>query len=239
MKAVLLAAGLGTRLRPITNSQPKCLVEINGKPLLAYWLDSLHRCGITQVLINLHYHADRVQNFLEQYSSNILIHKVFEPTLLGTAGMIRQNATFFSDESVLIAHADNLCLSDLSKFIEVHRTRPRHTVITMMTFHAEAPEECGIVELDYQSVVVGFHEKTSDPPGNNANGAVYIFEPEVVEDIVNRPESYTDISTDILPSYMGKIFAWPADGLHIDIGTPSHLTEANLLVSEQNSSNTG
>ena len=113
-----------------------------------------------------------------------------------------------------------------------------NTVITMMTFFAEVPEECGIVELDCQSVVVGFHEKISNPPGNNANGAVYIFEPEVVEDIVNCPESYTDISTDILPSYMGKIFAWPADGLHIDIGTPSCLAEANLIVSERNSLNT-
>ena len=222
-----MAAGLGTRLRPITNSQPKCLVEINGKPLLAYWLDSLHRCGITQVLINLHYHVDKVQAFLQQYSSNILIHKIFEPTLLGTAGTIRQNATFFSDESVLIAHADNLCLSNLAKFMEAHNNRPVNSVITMMTFQSEVPRECGIVELDSQGVVFGFHEKIKNPPGTIANGAVYIFEQEVVNNIVNSPESCSDISKDVLPIYLGKIQAWPADGLHIDIGTPSNLAKAN------------
>jgi len=227
LKAVLLAAGLGTRLRPLTNSHPKCLVEINGKPLLAYWLDSLHRCGITQVLINLHYHADKVQAFLEQYSSNILIHKIFEPTLLGTAGTIRQNDTFFSDESVLIAHADNLCLSNLAKFVEAHNNRPVHSVITMMTFQSEVPQECGIVELDSQGVVFGFHEKVKNPPGTTANGAVYIFEQEVVNNILNSSESCSDISKDVLPIYLGKIQAWPADGLHIDIGTPSNLAKAN------------
>lgn len=179
------------------------------------------------MLINLHYHADRVQNFLEQNSRNILIHKVFEPTLLGTAGTIRQNAKFFSNESVLVAHADNLCLSNLTKFIEAHNNRPVNSVITMMTFQSEVPSECGIVELDSQGIVFGFHEKIDNPPGTIANGAVYIFEQEVVNNIVNSPDSCSDISKDVLPAYLGKILAWPADGAHIDIGTLANLKRAN------------
>ena len=235
MKAVLLAAGLGRRLRPITDDKPKCLVEVNKRPLLAYWLDALVGCGITEVLINLHYHADKVRTFLKAQSHELLVRQIFEPRLVGTAGTIRENAQFFDQNSVLVAHADNLCLSNLSTFIEAHKSRPRQTVITMMTFTSQNPKECGIVELDFDDVVINFYEKVQNPPGTNANGAVYIFEPSVIEFILARNEVESDISNDVLPQYMGKIFAWPADGLHIDIGTPDNLRKANLYLTESHS----
>ena len=227
MRAILLAAGLGTRLRPITDTTPKCLVPINGKPLLGYWLDSLANAGITSILINLHHHADQVKEFIDKRSDRNNITLVFEKELLGTGGTVRKNAEFCKDESIMVIHADNFCTSDLSKFIRAHGDRPSNTEITMMTFVTDSPRDCGIVEVNDHGVVFAFHEKANNPPGNIANGAVYIFEPEVVRFICSESGNpISDISNDLLPRYLQRIFTWPTDGLHIDVGTLANLEKA-------------
>ena len=223
----MLAAGFGTRLRPITDDKPKCLVEINNRPLLAYWLDALQRCGITDVLINLHYQAEKVEIFLEQNTHAISVHLVYETQLLGTAGTIRQNKQFFDEASTLVAHADNFCLSDLDKLRKAHATRPQDALITMMTFETLDPKNCGIVEVNAEGLVIGFHEKVENPPGNVANAAVYIFEAEVIDNITRCSQHNLDISLDVLPRYIGRIQAWPANKFHIDIGTLPNLKRAN------------
>ena len=91
MKAFLLAAGEGTRLRPITDRTPKCLVPIQGVPLLAIWLQICRGVGIDKLLINLHAHADAVRTFLETSRPEIDISITDEKTLLGSAGTLRAN----------------------------------------------------------------------------------------------------------------------------------------------------
>ncbi len=226
MRAILLAAGLGTRLRPITDTIPKCLVPINGKPLLGYWLDSLANASITSILINLHYHADQVRRLIEKRPDRDRITLVFEKELLGTAGTIRANAQFCKDEPIMVIHADNFCTSDLSEFIFAHENRPLRTDITMMTFRTDSPEACGIVQINDLGVVTAFHEKVTDPPGNLANGAVYIFESSVLNWIQSQDALFLDISETVLPHFNGSIFTWPANGIHIDVGTPSSLNKA-------------
>ncbi len=227
MRAILLAAGLGTRLRPITDTIPKCLVPINGKPLLGYWLDSLASTSITSILINLHYHADQVRQLIEKRPDRGRITLVFEKELLGTMGTIRANAEFCKGEPILVIHADNFCTSEINQLIYAHETRPKNTEITMMTFLTDCPESCGIVKLDKRQIVTEFFEKIENPPGNIANGAVYIFEPEVVRFICSESGNpISDISNDLLPRYLQRIFTWPTDGLHIDVGTLANLEKA-------------
>ena len=97
----------------------------------------------------------------------------------------------------------------------------------MMTFVSDDPSSCGIVEMDEVGVVHGFHEKVENPPGNIANGAIYIFEPTVLEFIVSSTcGEMIDVSKDVLPHYLGRIFAVPADGALVDIGTPENLAKA-------------
>ena len=230
MNAILLAAGLGTRLRPITDSVPKCLVPIDGKPLLGYWFDSLSKAGIGSILINLHHHSDKVVEFVKGYANSIDVRLVHEPELLGTGGTLKQNAELLCSESVLVAHADNFCLVDLEKFCLAHQRSPIGTEITMMTFVADEPSSCGVVETDARGVVIGFYEKVKDPPSNLANAAVYIFQRSVIEHISNIPNCFIDLSTDVLPLYLGKIFAWEADDVHIDIGTIRNLQKANAVM---------
>ena len=98
--------------------------------------------------------------------------------------------------------------------------------MTMMTFRTDTPESCGIVELDGRGVVTGFFEKVARPPGNLANGAVYIFEPEVVETIASLARPVVDLSTEIIPRFIGRILCVETRGYHRDIGTPESLARA-------------
>ena len=190
-------------------------------------MDSLAGVGIKSILVNLHHHADQVKRFVEQRTDRTNITLVSEKTLLGTAGTVRANAQFCGDMPTMVIHADNLCTSDLTEFIRAHRARPKGAEITMMSFRTDDPKECGIVEINAQGIVTSFHEKTADPPGNLANGAVYIFEESVIRWISSRDEKILDISTNVLPEFIGRIFAWPADGVHIDIGNLENLVKAN------------
>jgi len=223
---LLLAAGCGTRLQPYTNSWPKCLMPINGKRLLEYWLDTARELGVANVLVNTHYLADTVQRFLDRPCSKPWVRCVYEPELKGTAGTLRANAQALGNKTILLVHADNFCQCDFSDFLMFHQTsRPEHCPITMMTFHTQTPSTCGIVEIDGDRVVIGFHEKVKNPPGNLANGAVYLLEPEVLQWICDRPE-ITDFSTQVLPHFIERIATWHNEGTHIDIGTIEALREA-------------
>lgn len=227
MRALLLAAGFGTRLRPLTDSVPKCLVEIAGKPLLAYWLDLLLRhASIERVIINTHYLPERVKEFIAGSRWRDRIDLFFEESLLGTGGTLLATRHHFPSGAVLVAHADNLSLFDLDTFLACHAKRPTGCVMTMMTFDTDSPSSCGIVELDGSGVVVGFHEKSANPPGRRANGAVYIIEQEVIDFAAGLGRPFVDISVDIIPHYIGHIATFHNDNYHRDIGTPESYQQA-------------
>jgi mannose-1-phosphate guanylyltransferase len=228
LKALLLSAGYGTRLRPITDHVPKCLVNIQGKPLLAYWLETLLPNGIERVLINKHYLPDAVDTFVKQSNWVNKIDMVYEPMLLGTGGTVLRNLNYFSDGPFMVAHADNLTRFEVDKFIDAHKNRASGTEITMMTFKTDAPQSCGIVELDYRGVVQQFHEKVANPLGNLANAAVYIFEPTVINFLAELGQDVIDISIEVLPAYLGRIQTFLNDDYHRDIGTPESLALAEL-----------
>lgn len=220
MKALLLAAGEGTRLRPLTLSTQKCLVPIHGKPLLSYWLENLSKAGIKEFLINSSYLAEQVKEFVQNSPYKEKITLTYEPELLNTGGTLLANSDFFADEPFMLVHADNLSFCDFQAFIDAHTHRPKGCEITMMLFHADNPSSCGIVELDEQGVVRQFHEKVKNPPSNLANGAVYICEPSVLEFIKSLNKEKVDFSLEVLPKYMGRINTFLNDVYHRDIGTP-------------------
>ena len=97
----------------------------------------------------------------------------------------------------------------------------------MLGFRTDDPSSCGILQLDRQNTVVAFHEKVKNPPGNLANGAVYIFEPEVIADIARLGKAVVDLSTEIIPNYFGRILCVETNGYHRDIGNPESLRRAH------------
>ena len=228
MRALLLAAGLGTRLRPITDSIPKCLVEINGRPLLDYWLELLCAAGITETLINLHYLPDLVLAHIKKLDYSINITATMEERLLCTGGTLLKNIDYFNSEPIMLIHADNLSLFNARSFMNMFYSRGKGIEITMMTFRTDKPETCGVVELDENGTVVAFHEKVSAPPSNLANAAVYILSPDVVDFIASLGKEVVDFSTEVLPHYMGRINTYHNDVYHRDIGTVESLLLARL-----------
>ena len=226
MRALLLAAGLGTRLKPLTDSVPKCLVPVHGRPLLDYWLDLLAAGGVERMLINTHYLPQQVRDFVARSRWRGRITLVHEDKLLGTGGTVLANRAFFGDAPFMVAHADNLTRFEPGAFMKRHATRPAEVDITMMTFETDEPSSCGIVEEDARGVVRAFHEKVADPPGNLANAAVYIFEPVVVDFIASLGRDVVDLSTEVIPRFLGRICTFHNSGYHRDIGTPESLARA-------------
>jgi mannose-1-phosphate guanylyltransferase len=213
-------------LRPLTDRVPKCLVPIQGRPLLAYWLDLLLPGGIECVLVNTHYLPEPVRQFVAQSSWRDRIDLVHEPVLLGTGGTVLANRGYFGSAPFLIAHADNLTRFDVAAFVARHASRPAGAQITMMTFETDAPQSCGIVEEDERGLVVAFHEKVPNPPGTRANAAVYIFEPSVIDFLASLGKPVIDLSTEVLPHFLGRMATFHNLGYHRDIGTLASLAAA-------------
>ena len=229
MRALLLAAGYGTRLKPITDNIPKCLVPINGKPLLDFWLEELYKADIGPILINTHYLSNQVEKYVNdcQYFGGLKL--VYEPILLGTAGTIIKNIDFFNNEDCMVIHADNYSLANILRFKEEHIRRPNQCLMSMLTFRTENPTNCGIVEVDENNIVINFHEKIKNPPGNLANGAVYIISKELLNIISKDYKMCTDFSTDVISKLLGKIYSHEISQVFIDIGTPENYKKANEL----------
>ena len=226
MRALLLAAGLGTRLQPITNTVPKCLVEIDGRPLLDYWIELLDKGGIADILINLHHLPEVVLSYVRTCRHPVSIHTVYEEQLLGTAGTLLRNRAFFREQPVMLIHADNLSLFNPHAFMDTFLSRENGIEITMMTFRTDTPRACGIVELDERGIVQAFHEKVPNPPSNLANAAAYILSPAVVEFIAGLGKEVIDFSTEVLPRFMGRINSFHNGMYHRDIGTVESLLDA-------------
>jgi len=234
LRALLLAAGLGTRLRPLTLHTPKCLVPIGGVPLLGRWLRQLERAGCTAVLVNTHYLAVQVEAYLQSWHSyTMAVHTVHEPELLGTAGTLLANQSFLSGCTGLLIHADNAMAEDLQPFLTAHHNRQAGCLLTMLTFTTDTPSSCGIVEIDDQHIAVGFHEKIKNPHGNRANGALYAFEPHLLDQLNRMAPPPSNFSTEVIPRLMGRIQTWHTDQAYLDIGTPEALVTAQQLLNQQ------
>jgi mannose-1-phosphate guanylyltransferase len=239
MRALLLAAGMGLRLLPITATRPKCMVEINGRPLLDYWAELLFEAGIERALVNTHWLPDQVTTFVRASRWADRIDLVHEEELLGTGGTVLANRDWFQERPFILAHADNLTDFDVRGFLDAHRARPRGHAITMLGFRTDTPRSCGILELDQRGTVFAFHEKVDDPPGNLANGAVYVFEPEVVDAIAAFGRPVVDLSTEIIPGFVGRILCVETSGYHRDIGTPESLRRAIADTAPRHSASAG
>ncbi len=219
MKALLVAAGLGTRLRPITYKIPKCLVPIHGKPLLGYWIERLVEQGIEHIYINTHYLAEAVEAYVGSHPLRNHITLVYEERLLGTGGTLKKLGALLGGQAFLFAHADNLTKFELASFIEAHQARGEGVEITMMTFLTDTPHACGIVEWNQDRRVTAFYEKVVDPPGNHANAAVYLLEPSVHHFLSLIPKEVIDFSTEVLPHYLHRMQVFSNSTYHRDIGS--------------------
>ena len=216
MRTILLAAGLGTRLRPLTDTTPKCLVPIKHKPLLDIWCESLLSAGVTRLLINLHYKSELVQQHISNSKFAKNVETVFEPQLLGTAGTLNANKKFFENQEGILLHADNYCEADIRQLISAHTNRPSICDLTMLAFRTSTPQTCGILEVADQNILQQMYEKSHDDHGNLANAAFYILSKKLIAGL--RDE--TDFRNEVISKYFGKALVVETRETFIDFGTP-------------------
>lgn len=233
MRAILLAAGYGSRLLPLTLSLPKCLVTINGQPLLGIWLERLSKANMGPFLVNTHYLSEQVDLFIASSPYRDQVRLINEKELQGTAGTLIANLDFFNNDEGLLIHADNYCMADLKAFQAAHHKRPKECLLTMMTFRTLNPSSCGVVELDERGVVTAFHEKVEFPPGNLANGAIYILSRELLNMLAKELKTVKDFSTEVLSQLIGRIYSYETTAIFLDIGTPETYKIANTMINRK------
>ncbi|NQT48958.1 MAG: nucleotidyltransferase family protein [Chloroflexi bacterium] len=220
MKAMILAAGEGTRLRPLTLKSPKVMLPIAGKPLLEYILDLLRFHGINEVAINLSHLPEVVMDWLgngERFGMRV-VYSVENP-ILGTAGALTRLQDFFDDTFVLI-YGDMLMDLDISSLVEFHQAR--NSLATVTLFEVEDPSSYGIVEVDSEQRILGFIEKP-DPGATSsrlANAGIYVLQPEIIGHI--PPETLYDFGYDLFPAllYRGeRLYGYVTTDSILDTGT--------------------
>jgi mannose-1-phosphate guanylyltransferase len=236
MNALLLSAGKGTRIKELTNVTPKCLLKINGTPILKLWIDFLFKNQIQKIIVNMHYLHEQVENFfLTHYPGDERIIKIYEDKLLGTGGSLLMYQRYLESSQFFVAHTDNYVDINFQKFMQFHSDQPSRIYGTMMTFRTTEPENCGVVEIDNENVLTNFFEKISLPPTNLANGAIYIFKKEIFTYLnsFNFNKELIDISVDFIPLLKNKLACWEnKNGFIIDIGTIKNYELANRLAKE-------
>lgn len=226
MKVFLLAAGYGTRLRPLTDTVPKCLIPLCGQPVLGWWLDLLRAHGVTEALVNTHYLRDAVRAYISEYNARgtgLRVQEFYEPELLGSAGTVWTNRDFVAgDASFFICYADNLTninLTAMRKFHEGHSG-----VLTMALFRSDTPQACGIARLGERGEIIHFVEKPQNPKSNLANAGIYIANASLLDNIPAK--KFTDFGTDVLPLLAGQMYGWEVKEYIIDIGTHENYQRA-------------
>lgn len=229
-KAMVLAAGEGTRLRPLTQWIPKVLLPIRGIPLIQYTLAWLKGYGISEVVINLHHAGDKIRAFLGDGSRfGVRIHYSSEKELLGTAGGVKKMEEFF-DSTFLVVYGDILADFNLSAMTDFHGQKK--ALVTLALFKASNPWEVGIVEVNRQGKLLSFKEK---PPrgsesSNLSSGGIYVLEEEILDYIPSH--GCCDFGYDIFPKLLAlhlPVYGYvlrPEDYL-IDIGTTDKYRKAN------------
>jgi mannose-1-phosphate guanylyltransferase len=235
MKAFLLAGGLGERLRPLTDSLPKCLAPIDGAPLLSIWLDLCERHGIDEVLLNVSRHADLVERFLANRPTTVTVTLVREVQPRGNAGTVLAHRRFAEGEgSFFILYSDNLTDASLGRLAAFHRTHD--APVTMGLFRTQAPQSSGIVQLGPGGVVTRFDEKPDQPLGTLANAGLYVARPSLFDFIpVDRP--IVDFGHDVFPRLVNRMYGCLVEGFLIDIGNPAALALGSRAWAERRVSN--
>lgn len=253
MKGFLLAAGLGTRIRPLTDNIPKCLVPINGKPLLQIWLELCQKHGITEILINTHHLPHLVENYFKDNGYSLSVNRdeetlipnnlstynldqlritlSYEQVLLGSAGTLLANRNFVEGErDFFILYSDNLTNANLAELAKFHRSHG--DLFTMGLFRTDRPMACGIARLDGYGKVVSFEEKPSNPKTNLAAAGIYVASLEIFKFFPSNeeiaPSTPMDLGFHVFPRLVGHIYGYLINEYLLDIGDLESYKKAQM-----------
>lgn len=232
MKALVLAAGKGTRLGALTCSRPKPMMRVAGRPLLQHIFDRLRRAGITEIFVNLHHHGEAIAEYFgDGAGSGVSLRYSYEPELLGTAGAAKKLEAALGDR-FLVHYGDNFVDVDIAALVGSHARR--HAVATVAVFRAaDDVSASGVVEIDEDGRIRRFVEKPA--PGETAsrlvNAGVYVLERAALA--VVPPGRFADFGRDAFPALVAAdqpLYAFRFSGLVIGIDTPDTLARLDAYL---------
>ncbi len=220
MKAMILAAGLGTRLRPLTDAVPKPMVQLAGRPCMEYTIMLLKKYGVNEIVINLHYLPGAIIDYFGNGSRfGVKIHYSFEEKLMGTAGGFKKLQHFFKDGPALIISGDGLTDLNIRDFYNFHKKQG--CIAALVLKKVGSTENYGVVKLREDQTIEIFQEKpkAEQAVSNLANTGIYFFEPEIFDYIPDN--SFYDFGRQVFPELIEKnikMAGYLMDGYWCDIG---------------------
>ena len=227
-KAVLLAAGKGTRLRPLTDRMPKVMVLVKGKPILEYHIERLAAYGIREIFINLHYLPDVIREHFQDGSKwGVNIRYSMETEILGTAGAVKNLERSLAGNPFLVIYGDNIVEIDYDAFVGF--AKARHGLAALVAFELDDVTGSGIMEIGPGGRIRRFLEK----PGPDevfshwVNAGIFWFDPRIFEHL---PEGFSDLSLDVLPGLLDggeRLFAYQLGTKVIAIDHPDLFKKAD------------
>ncbi len=232
MRAMILAAGFGTRLRPLTDSLPKALVPVHGAPLLAILLNRLVRFGFNEIAINAHYRATQIEDFLIAFSKNVSakLHFSYEPKLLDTGGGIKKMLKFFPGDSPLLVHnVDILSDLDLSRLLQTHAENNNDATLVVNSSQSDRA-----LVFDDKNRLLGRASEQNKNCGNHYGFCgIQVIQPFLFRNV--RKDVFYSIDTYIEASKSGhNIAAYSMDNYYWqDIGSEQDLLQAQRDIKER------
>jgi mannose-1-phosphate guanylyltransferase len=233
MKAMVLCAGYGTRLGDLTREIPKPMLRLNGQPMLAYILANLKRHGFMQIVINLHFKAEMIEEFFGNGSKlGLAITYSHEPALLGTAGGVKNVEAFFRDEPAFLVHyGDIVTDQDFSALLRFHQERGAEATLLLH----QRNKSNSVVTLDEENRIVGFLERPSEEVRQKhaspwVNSGVCICSPEILDHI--PPGTACDLPRDIFSNLVStrRLFGYSLSGYRCAVDSPERLAEVNAAL---------
>ncbi len=229
MKALVLAGGFGTRLRPLSCSRPKPLFPVANKPIIDYTLQSLAQAGVDTVILSVHYMADRIADYLgsSKYGMDIIVSREQRP--LGKGGGIKNAEKLLGGEPFAVINGDIITDIDISRLVAFHEEKGGMATIAL--HWVEDPSRYGSVDLDGEERITRFVEKPGpgQAPSNLINAGIYVLEPGVLD---YMPSGKFDTEEEVFPvlAQEGKLFGFEAHGYWSDVGVPAEYLNANAAV---------
>jgi NDP-sugar pyrophosphorylase family protein len=221
--AIILAGGMGTRLREVVADRPKVLATVKARPFLTRLLDQLAAAQIESVVLSTGYRADQIESVIGGTYGGMSIHYSREQEPLGTAGGLRLALTKTASDPVFALNGDSFCAVDLKQFYEFHCTRKARA--TILVTHVEEASRFGRVQMDNEGAVRNFEEKGGATSPGWVNAGIYCLARSVVEDL--PAGKALSIERDVFPGLIGLgLWAFRGGGAFIDIGTPQSYGEA-------------
>jgi NDP-sugar pyrophosphorylase family protein len=229
-KAMVLAAGLGTRLRPLTDLISKPMAPIVNKPVMEHIVELLATHGFSEIVCNLHWYPEAIKDYFGDGSKwNVNITYSYEPELLGTAGGVKKVEAFFEGRSFLILSGDALTDIDLAGLMDFHRKKGG--ISTLALTEVDDPSQYGVVLTDNESRITGFQEKPlmGEAKSRLANSGIYVFEPEIFNIIPQN--SFYDFGRDLFPkllSGMTPYYGYKHGNYWNDVGSLEQYQQGNF-----------